>query len=74
MVGYFCGCFQCEQMELAIRIKGLKARYEGGQEWAAAMKIPRQWILTTLYMAFIYCVIIVLIQYAKHHPLTEAVP
>jgi len=35
------------------------------------MKIPKQWILTTLYMVFIYCVLIAMMQYAKHHPLTN---
>ncbi len=33
------------------------------------VKIPRQWKLTAFYMVFIYCVILLLMQYAKHHPL-----
>lgn len=34
-------------------------------------KIPKQWILTALYMAFIFCVILAMIQYAKYHPIVE---
>ncbi len=38
------------------------------------MKIPKQWVLISLYMVFIYCVVLGLMQYAKYHPITDAAP
>ncbi len=38
------------------------------------MKIPKQWTLTTLYMVFIFFVIIALTKYAKYHPMADSIP
>ena len=33
--------------------------------------MPKQWWLITLYMIFIYCVFVVIIEYTKRHPLAD---
>jgi hypothetical protein len=35
------------------------------------MKHVRRWLLIMLYMAFIYCVMLGLLHYARTHPLVD---